>query len=70
VIRVKILFNKKDSALVQMAENHQAHLGKIIKILSLLNSLEVPQFFVKKLQSYLSIAINYYDVYGKCNMFK
>ncbi|XP_065338920.1 polypyrimidine tract-binding protein 3 isoform X9 [Cloeon dipterum] len=27
VIRVKILFNKKDSALVQMAENHQAHLA-------------------------------------------
>ena len=25
--RVKILYNKKDSALVQMAEPHQAHLG-------------------------------------------
>lgn len=25
--RVKILYNKKDSALIQMAEPHQAHLG-------------------------------------------
>lgn len=28
VQRVKILYNKKDSALVQLAEPHQAHLGK------------------------------------------
>lgn len=28
VQRVKILYNKKDSALIQMAEAHQAHLGK------------------------------------------
>jgi hypothetical protein len=28
VQRVKILYNKKDSALVQLAESHQAHLGK------------------------------------------
>lgn len=28
VQRVKILYNKKDSALIQMAEPHQAHLGK------------------------------------------
>jgi len=28
VLRVKILYNKKDGALVQMAEPHQAHLGK------------------------------------------
>lgn len=27
--RVKILYNKKDSALVQLAEPHQAHLGKL-----------------------------------------
>lgn len=27
VQRVKILYNKKDSALVQLAEPHQAHLG-------------------------------------------
>lgn len=27
VQRVKILYNKKDSALVQMSEPHQAHLG-------------------------------------------
>lgn len=27
VQRVKILYNKKDSALIQMAEPHQAHLG-------------------------------------------
>lgn len=29
VQRVKILYNKKDSALVQLAEPHQAHLGKL-----------------------------------------
>jgi polypyrimidine tract-binding protein 2 len=29
VLRVKILYNKKDGALVQMAEPHQAHLGKL-----------------------------------------
>ena len=28
VHRVKILFNKKDTALIQMAEPHQAQLGK------------------------------------------
>lgn len=28
MLRVKILYNKKDGALVQMAEAHQAHLGK------------------------------------------
>lgn len=28
VQRVKILYNKKDSALVQLAEPHQAQLGK------------------------------------------
>jgi hypothetical protein len=28
VQRVKILYNKKDSALIQMSEPHQAHLGK------------------------------------------
>ena len=27
VHRVKILFNKKDTALIQMAETHQAQLG-------------------------------------------
>lgn len=31
VQRVKILYNKKDSALIQMAEPHQAYLGKWIK---------------------------------------
>lgn len=35
VQRVKILYNKKDSALIQMAEPHQAHLGKLLKTLSL-----------------------------------
>lgn len=30
VQRVKILYNKKDSALIQLAEPHQAHLGKYI----------------------------------------
>jgi polypyrimidine tract-binding protein 2 len=30
VQRVKILYNKKDSALIQMAEPHQAYLGKYI----------------------------------------
>jgi hypothetical protein len=29
VQRVKILYNKKDSALIQMAEPHQAYLGKL-----------------------------------------
>lgn len=29
VHRVKILFNKKDNALIQMAEPHQAQLGKL-----------------------------------------
>ena len=28
VHRVKILFNKKDNALIQMADPHQAQLGK------------------------------------------
>ena len=28
VHRVKILFNKKDTALIQMAEPHQAQLGR------------------------------------------
>lgn len=47
VQRVKILYNKKDSALIQMAEPHQAHLGnfssiiyvvsKIIKLLKIKN---------------------------------
>lgn len=32
VQRVKILYNKKDSALIQMAEPHQAYLGKFEKI--------------------------------------
>lgn len=34
VQRVKILYNKKDSALIQMAEPHQAYLGryKILKL--------------------------------------
>lgn len=31
VQRVKILYNKKDSALIQMAEPHQAYLGKWIE---------------------------------------
>lgn len=31
VQRVKILYNKKDSALIQMAESHQAYLGKFIR---------------------------------------
>lgn len=30
VQRVKILYNKKDSALIQMAEPHQAHLGNCL----------------------------------------
>lgn len=30
VQRVKILYNKKDSALIQMAEPHQAHLGNFV----------------------------------------
>lgn len=30
VQRVKILYNKKDSALIQMAEPHQAHLGMLL----------------------------------------
>lgn len=30
VQRVKILYNKKDSALIQMAEPHQAYLGKFL----------------------------------------
>jgi hypothetical protein len=29
VHRVKILFNKKDNALIQMADPHQAGLGKL-----------------------------------------
>jgi hypothetical protein len=29
VHRVKILFNKKDNALIQMADPHQAQLGKL-----------------------------------------
>lgn len=33
VLRVKILYNKKDGALVQMAEPHQAHLGEYIRII-------------------------------------
>lgn len=47
VQRVKILYNKKDSALIQMAEPHQAHLGnfsliiyvvpKMIKLLKIKN---------------------------------
>lgn len=32
VQRVKILYNKKDSALIQMAEPHQAYLGKSWRI--------------------------------------
>lgn len=32
VHRVKILFNKKDNALVQMADPHQAQLGKFCLI--------------------------------------
>lgn len=31
VLRVKILYNKKDGALVQMAEPHQAHLGESLE---------------------------------------
>lgn len=31
VQRVKILYNKKDSALIQMAESHQAYLGEYFK---------------------------------------
>lgn len=37
VLRVKILYNKKDSALIQMAESHQAHLGKNIARVLLLS---------------------------------
>ena len=33
VQRVKILYNKKDSALIQMAEPHQAHLGNFSLII-------------------------------------
>ena len=32
VHRVKILFNKKDTALIQMAEPHQAQLGNGTKV--------------------------------------
>lgn len=35
VQRVKILYNKKDSALIQMAEPHQAHLGNYFLRISL-----------------------------------
>lgn len=34
VQRVKILYNKKDSALIQMAEPQQAYLGKWKKLFS------------------------------------
>lgn len=37
VQRVKILYNKKDSALIQMAEPHQAYLGKFKKSLFFLS---------------------------------
>jgi hypothetical protein len=35
VQRVKILYNKKDSALIQMAEPHQAYLGEFFKVIFL-----------------------------------
>lgn len=38
VQRVKILYNKKDSALIQMAEPHQAYLGELKKKLKVILS--------------------------------
>lgn len=39
VHRVKILFNKKDNALVQMAEPHQAQLGKLLHFYTIIEHL-------------------------------
>jgi hypothetical protein len=36
---VKILFNKKDNALVQMAEPHQAQLGKLLNFYTIIEHL-------------------------------
>ena len=41
VHRVKILFNKKDNALIQMAEPHQAQLGR--------NYLQYLKFTIQRL---------------------
>jgi hypothetical protein len=64
VIRVKILFNKKDSALVQMAENHQAHLGKQIIVILFLTGWKYLKFLSKTCRG---ITINDYGVYKKCS---
>lgn len=46
VLRVKILYNKKDGALVQMAEPHQAHLGESLEYIIILQFFFNVNFFV------------------------
>lgn len=54
VQRVKILYNKKDSALIQMAEPHQAHLGNfslIIYVVSkMIKLLKIKNYDIYKLK--------------------
>ena len=44
VQRVKILYNKKDSALIQLAEPHQAHLGTKLFLITSKNYLNRDPF--------------------------
>lgn len=63
VLRVKILYNKKDGALVQMAEPHQAHLGQsleyIIIILIYILSTIIFFFFLFYLSLHLHTNISH-----------
>lgn len=55
VQRVKILYNKKDSALIQMAEPHQAHLG-IIYTLVLIPKRKTFVFYLHMFYLYMQIS--------------
>lgn len=61
VQRVKILYNKKDSALIQMAEPHQAYLGENIRYIFLKKNFLFCEEFLFFISSFVPMQINYLD---------
>lgn len=66
VLRVKILYNKKDGALVQMAEPHQAHLGKSLEYIIILQFFFQRQFFrITIIKTLAMLHLDKVRLYGK-----
>lgn len=70
VLRVKILYNKKDGALVQMAEPHQAHLGKSLEYIIILQFFSTSIFLfhpptTTTIQTLAMLHLDKVRLYGK-----